>query len=107
MDIADRIACWQTQNLETNEINYSWAILTLEGRSLLSSKNHDSISDEFIAKLIENGNFYFDHLPDWTQQVLILGEIPQRLEKERNGNFVHTALNHINLKEIINYVRSQ
>ena len=107
MELADRIACWQTKNLLTNEISYSWSILTLKGRPLISSTNNESISGEFIAKLMENGKFFFEHLPDWNQNVLILGEIPRREEKGQEKNFLHTALNHTELKEIIRYVRSK
>jgi|GEM_PF-1954802 len=107
MEIADRIACWQTQDLLTNEIKYSWSILTLKGRPLISSTNNDSISGEYIENLVEDGKYFFNHLPDWTQNVLILGEIPGRHAKEQEENYIHSALNHKELKEIIKYVRSK
>jgi len=107
MELADRIACWQSQDLVTNEIKYSWSILTLKGRPLISSTNNDSFSGDYISKLVENGQYFFEHLPDWTQNVLILGEIPERHAKEQEKNCLHTALNHKELKEIIRFVRSK
>lgn len=107
MELADRIACWQTRNLLTDEISYNWAILTLKGRPLISSANHESFSGEYIATLVENGSYFFEHLPDWTQNVLVLGEIPQRQTAGQDGNCIHSALNHTELKEIIRFVRSK
>lgn len=107
MEFADRIACWQTQDLRTNEISYSWAILTLKGQPLISSTNNDSFSGEYITNLVENGKYFFDHLPDWTQGVLILGEIPRRQAVAQDKNCVQSALNHKELKEIIKFVRSK
>jgi len=107
MELADRIACWQTQNVLSQEMKYSWSILTLKGQSLISSTNHDSFSGGYIDKLVENGKYFFDHLPDWTQNVLILGEIPGRQAREQDNEGIHSALNHKELKEIIRFVRGK
>ena len=76
-ELASKIYLYQCMHHASNNLAYSWTITTENEGPMMSWADAKSIDGTFITTLINYGNSYFGHIPDWRKKVEIISAVPR------------------------------